>query len=103
MVVEIEVRELRQRRREGEDVYLLDVREPDEVAEWAFPGAVNIPLGKLGSRTGELPQDRRIVVVCHAGIRSAVAAEALSRAGWPAESLTGGALAWIAAERESGQ
>ncbi len=102
MVVEIGMQELRERQRRGDDLYLLDVREPDEVAEWAFPGAVNIPLGELGSRTAELPPDRPIVVVCHAGVRAAAAAEALTRAGWPAESLAGGALAWIADEREPG-
>jgi hypothetical protein len=32
----------------GEDVFLLDVREPDEVEEWAYPIGVNIPLGQLG-------------------------------------------------------
>ena len=99
MVVEIEARELRERLEAGDDIYLLDVREPNEVAEWAFPDAVNIPLGELSSRAGELPQDRRIVVVCHAGVRSAAAAEALTGVGWPAESLAGGALAWIAEER----
>ena len=100
MVVEIEVHQLRTRQQAGDDIFLLDVREPGEVAEWAFPGAANIPLGELEGRTAELPRDRPIVVVCHAGVRSAAAAEALSRHGWPAESLAGGALAWIAAESE---
>ena len=80
----------------GEPLYLLDVREADEVAEWAFPGAVNVPLSELGNRTDELPVDRPIVVVCHAGVRSAAAADALHRAGWPAENLTGGVMAWLA-------
>jgi rhodanese-related sulfurtransferase len=103
MVVEIDAHELRQCLRQGDDLFLLDVREPDEVAEWAFPEASNIPLGQLGARTDELPRDRRIVVVCHAGVRSAAAAEALTTAGWPAESLAGGALAWIADERATGE
>ncbi len=98
MVVEIQPHELRQRLSSGADVYVLDVREPFEVAEWAFPGAVNIPLGELGGRMGELPVGRSIVVVCHAGVRSAAAAEALSNAGWPSESLAGGAVAWISTE-----
>jgi rhodanese-related sulfurtransferase len=90
--------DLRARLSDGEQIFILDVREPDEVAEWAFPGAVNIPLGELGGRTGELPKDRTIVVTCHVGGRSATAAEALSNAGWPAENLAGGAVAWIASE-----
>lgn len=96
MTAEIDPHELRRRLAQGEDLYLLDVREPDEVAEWAFPGAVNIPLGQLGGRTGELPTDRPIVVLCHAGVRSAAAADALVGAGWPAESLAGGTVAWLA-------
>ena len=90
--------ELRGRLAAGEALFLLDVREVDEVHEWAFPGAVNVPLRELGSRTAELPDDRPIVVVCHAGVRSAAAADALRRAGWPAENLAGGVMAWLATE-----
>jgi len=87
--------ELRARLDAGEPIFVLDVREPEEVAEWAFPCAHHIPLGELGERTGELPLDATIVVICHAGVRSAVAAEALTRAGWPATSLVGGVEAWL--------
>jgi sulfur-carrier protein adenylyltransferase/sulfurtransferase len=95
---EVEPDEIRARLAGGEDVFLLDVREPDEVAEWAYPIGINIPLGQLDDRLGELPQGRTIVVACHAGSRSAKAASALSDAGWTAENLTGGALAWAASE-----
>jgi rhodanese-related sulfurtransferase len=92
--------EIRARLSRGEDVFLLDVREPDEVEEWAYPIGVHIPLGQLGARLAELPQDRTIVVACHLGGRSAQAATALSEAGWTAENLTGGAVAWAASEPE---
>ena len=69
--------EIRDRLAQGEEVFLLDVREPDEVEEWAYPIGVNIPLGQLGARVGELPRDTTIVVACHAGGRSAQAATAL--------------------------
>ena len=82
----------------GEDVYLLDVREPDEVAEWAYPVGVHIPMGQLGERLGELPTDRTIVVACAAGNRSATVAAALNERGWAAGSLAGGAIAWAAME-----
>ena len=82
----------------GEDVFLLDVREPDEVEAWAYPIGVNIPLGQLGDRLDELPRDVTVVVACHVGGRSATAAQALSDAGWTAENLTGGAVAWAAGE-----
>lgn len=94
MTGEVQPSELRARMAAGEQIFVLDVREPEEVAEQAFPGAHHIPLGELGERTGELPLEGSIVVVCHAGVRSAVAAVALSRAGWPAESLAGGIAAW---------
>ncbi len=96
---EVEPSEVKARLARGEDVFLLDVREPSEVAEWAYPVGVNIPLGQLGERLGELPpRDVTIVVACHVGGRSAVAAQALSEAGWNAENLTGGAVAWVAGE-----
>jgi len=97
---EVEPDEIRARLARGEDVFLLDVREPDEVAEWAYPVGINIPLGQLGERLDELPSDTTIVVACHLGGRSATAAEALSAAGWGAENLTGGAVAWAASEPE---
>lgn len=90
--------EVKARLARGEDVFLLDVREPDEVAAWAYPIGVNIPLGQLGEHLDELPRDRTIVVACHVGGRSAVAAQALSDAGWVAENLTGGAVAWAAGD-----
>jgi rhodanese-related sulfurtransferase len=90
--------EVRARLSRGEDVFLLDVREPSEVEEWAYPIGVNIPLGQLGDRIGELPAGTTIVVACHAGVRSARAGTALSDAGWTVENLTGGAVAWAATE-----
>ena len=62
---EVEPDEIRARLARGEEVFLLDVREPAEVAEWAYPIGVNIPLGQLGDRLGELPEDVTIVVACH--------------------------------------
>jgi rhodanese-related sulfurtransferase len=99
---EVTPEEVRARLAKGEEVFLLDVREPDEVQEWAYPIGVNIPLGQLSARVDELPQGTTIVVACHAGMRSAQAATALSDAGWTAENLTGGALAWAASEPEPG-
>ncbi len=95
---EVDPDEIRARLSQGEDVFLLDVREPDEVNEWAYPIGINIPLGQLGDRIGELPADKTIVCACHMGGRSAAAANTLSEAGFTAENLTGGALAWAATE-----
>src|SRR6202161_4594047 len=90
---EVEPDEIRARLARGEDVFLLDVREADEVEEWAYPIGVNIPLGQLRDRLDEVPRDVTVVVACHMGGRSATAAQALSEAGWTAENLTGGAVA----------
>lgn len=94
MHTDVEPKALRAMLDAGDEVFVLDVRQDDEVVEWPFPGAHHIPLDELADRTSELPLDEAIVVVCHAGVRSAVAAEALARAGWKASSLVGGVLAW---------
>jgi NADPH-dependent 2,4-dienoyl-CoA reductase/sulfur reductase-like enzyme/rhodanese-related sulfurtransferase len=63
--------------------FLLDVREKNEVAEsGTLPNAVNIPLGELRDRLGELPRDRRILVYCHKGQRGYLAACALKGNGF---------------------
>ena len=98
---EVAPEEIKARIARGEDVFLLDVREPDEVETWAYPIGVNIPLGELGDRLDEVPRDATIVVACHVGGRSAVAAKALTDAGWDAENLTGGAVAWAAGDGEA--
>ena len=95
---EVEPDEVKARIARGEEVFLLDVREPDEVEAWAYPIGVNIPLGQLGERMDEVPRDVTVVVACHMGGRSARAAEALSEAGWTAENLAGGAVAWASGE-----
>ena len=66
------------------DVLLVDVREPEEWTAGHAPGAVHIPLGQLGARYTEIPQDARVYVICRAGSRSNQAAHALAGAGWAA-------------------
>jgi len=92
---EVEPHEVKARLARGEDVVLLDVREHDEVAAWAYPVGMHIPLGELAGRLNEVPRDTTVVVACRSGVRSAQAAQALSEAGWSAENLTGGMLAWV--------
>ena len=75
-------------------VTLIDVREPDEVAAGTLPGAVNIPLGDLPSRVGELDRNQRVVLLCRSGGRSTAAAELLTAAGFgDVVNLAGGMLA----------
>ena len=78
----------------GDDAQLVDVREPDEVAAGSLPGAVNIPLGELAFRLDELVPDRRVVLFCRSGGRSAQAAEFLISRGFDdVINLAGGMLA----------
>jgi rhodanese-related sulfurtransferase len=74
------------------DGFLLDVREPVELAVESVPGAVNIPLGELRSRLGELPRDRDIGVICRSGQRAYTATRALLQHGFKARTLAGGML-----------
>ena len=74
--------------------FLLDVREPDEVAEWSIPGVVNIPLGTLAERLDEVPTDESVVVICAKGARAQSGAEILAAAGRPSAVLVGGMGAW---------
>jgi NADPH-dependent 2,4-dienoyl-CoA reductase/sulfur reductase-like enzyme/peroxiredoxin family protein/rhodanese-related sulfurtransferase/TusA-related sulfurtransferase len=70
--------------------YILDVRNPEELAIGMIDGAINIPLGQLRSRLNEIPQNRRIVVYCQAGQRAYFACRALTQHGFDAVNLSGG-------------
>jgi NADPH-dependent 2,4-dienoyl-CoA reductase/sulfur reductase-like enzyme/rhodanese-related sulfurtransferase len=72
--------------------YILDVREPVELAVENVPGAVNIPLGQLRARLGELPRDREILVVCRSGQRAYSATRVLLQNGFKARNVSGGML-----------
>jgi rhodanese-related sulfurtransferase len=79
----------------GSDGQLIDVREPDEVAAGTLPGAVNIPLGDLENRLGELDRSRPLVLLCRSGGRSTIAAELVTTAGFEdVVNLVGGMLAF---------
>jgi rhodanese-related sulfurtransferase len=82
-----------------DDAWLLDVREDDEWTAGHVPGAVHIPLGQLGARTAEIPQDEIVYVICRSGGRSGRATEALAGAGWQAVNVAGGMQSWAAAGR----
>jgi rhodanese-related sulfurtransferase len=79
--------------------WLLDVREHDEWAAGYAPGARHIPLGELGARSGEIPLDQTVYVICRSGVRSARAAQDLVAAGWSAVNVAGGMRDWAASGR----
>jgi DMSO/TMAO reductase YedYZ molybdopterin-dependent catalytic subunit/rhodanese-related sulfurtransferase len=73
---------------------LLDVREPGEWPAGHVAQALLLPMGQVARHRDDLPQDRRIVVVCRSGGRSAAVAEALRVWGFDAVNLSGGMTAW---------
>jgi glyoxylase-like metal-dependent hydrolase (beta-lactamase superfamily II)/rhodanese-related sulfurtransferase len=79
---------------ERPDLYLLDVREPDEVAEWQIPGVHNIPLGALSLRFDEIPSEMDVVVICAKGARAQQGAELLAEQGRSSRVLEGGMGSW---------
>lgn len=82
--------------KKDEDVFLLDVREPMEYAEFKIPGAVNVPLSNLFSKKAleKIPKDKKVVTICSHGNRSMVATFALAQNGIEATSLEGGMSRW---------
>jgi len=75
-------------------LFLVDVREPDEVAQWQIPGVHNIPLDALVERRGEIPGEKEIVLICAKGTRANQAAELLKEFGVASRVLEGGMAAW---------
>jgi sulfur-carrier protein adenylyltransferase/sulfurtransferase len=93
-VPEITPRDLKARLDRGDDLYILDVREPHEYQICNLGGHL-IPLGDLSKRVSELDSSREIVAHCRSGKRSAEAVEFLQRAGFrKVLNLKGGILAW---------
>jgi glyoxylase-like metal-dependent hydrolase (beta-lactamase superfamily II)/rhodanese-related sulfurtransferase len=83
----------------GSEVQIVDVREPDECVGplGRVPGSVQIPLGALEARAGELSKDKPVVTVCRAGARSAQAIVILKKSGFEdVANLAGGMLRWRA-------
>ncbi len=74
------------------NTFLLDVREPFELSVESIPGTINIPLGKLRARLGELPRDKEIDVICRSGQRAYSAVRILLQKGFKARIVSGGML-----------
>jgi adenylyltransferase/sulfurtransferase len=93
-IPEITPKELKARLDRGDDLYILDVREPHEYKICNLGGHL-IPLGELSRRAAELDSSREIVAHCRSGKRSADAVDFLRKAGFKKIwNLKGGILAW---------
>jgi glyoxylase-like metal-dependent hydrolase (beta-lactamase superfamily II)/rhodanese-related sulfurtransferase len=85
----------------GENLYILDVRTPEEYKSWkiSYDKQVEpslVPLDKLSSaeQIRNIPKDREVITVCSHGMRSKMAAEYLSQLGYNVKSIRGGMVAW---------
>jgi len=91
----ITVEELKAKQDRGEQVTVVDVREPHEWAINEIPGSLKIPLATLPQRMSEIPKDGDVVVHCRSGGRSAQAVEFLRSRGYDnAFNLAGGINRW---------
>ena len=93
---EITATELKQRLDRGDDIQIIDVREPDEYQKARLPNSTHIPLAQVLGRMSEIDDTRETVVHCKMGGRSAKAIEALKGAGFKGRltNLKGGITAW---------
>lgn len=93
---EISATELKQKLDNGDDLQIIDVRQPDEHDFARIPGSKLIPLGEIVSRISEIDSSKDAVIHCKMGGRSAKAIEALNKAGFLGKlfNLRGGITAW---------
>ncbi len=92
---EVDVDQLDDLIAQGEDILLIDVRTPAEIAQGAIPGAEHLPLHLLPVHISQIPSDKKIVFYCRTGARSAQACMFAANQGtsnvW---NLRGGIMAW---------
>ncbi|MEX2414904.1 MAG: rhodanese-like domain-containing protein [Paenibacillaceae bacterium] len=91
----ISPQEMKKRLSQGEALYMIDVREDEEVAAGMIPTAIHIPLGQLPERHEEIQRLDEIILVCRSGNRSGKAYEYLQMLGFTGlKNMTGGMLVW---------
>jgi rhodanese-related sulfurtransferase len=94
-VPQLSPRELQARLDAGEDITIIDVREPWELERASLAGALSIPLGEIPGASSTLDASRCYVLLCHHGMRSELATEWLRNHGFAdVTNLDGGIDAW---------
>lgn len=82
--------------RKDPQLFVLDVRTPQEYAAGHVPGAVNVPYDQVAGRLAEIPRDKDVVIYCRTGRRTGLAAEALGASGYTRLAhLEGDMTAWL--------
>jgi rhodanese-related sulfurtransferase len=79
------------------EIFLLDVREPEEFKDWNIEGSENIPLGQVPESLDRIPKDKEIVTICPAGNRSGMVTLMLQRLGYNVKTMQDGLTAWSSA------
>ena len=82
-----------------ENTIIVDVRRDDEWITGHVTGAIHIPIDDLADRIDQVPQDKKVLFICAAGVRSGLACEVASSMGYDTENLYNiedGTPAWIA-------
>lgn len=95
-VIEIDVRTLQRLIQMDPNLYLVDVRETEELTGplGHIKQAVHVPLGEVLKDPGQFPRNKTLVFICRSGHRSRVAARAVAAKGRVAYTVKGGMLAW---------
>jgi len=96
-IPQVDPAQLQSRLQGGEQIVVIDVREPEEFGQGKIPGAYTIPRGVLeGQVDGRLPRESTVVLYCAGGGRSALAARSLAEMGFDkVENLQGGFSNWV--------
>lgn len=95
MINEIDSESLQTRIASGEDILLVDIRTPAEIAHGAIPDALHLPMHLIPIRISELPKDREVVLYCRSGARSYQACAYMMQQGYDRVlNLRGGIIAW---------
>ena len=95
MVNEIDSESLSKRLGEADDVLLVDIRTPAEMAQGIIPNALQLPMHLIPLRMSELPKDKDVVLYCRSGARSYQACAYMMQQGYGRVlNLRGGIIAW---------
>ena len=84
---------------EPDNTVVVDVRRDDEWVTGHVSGAIHVPIDDLPGRMDEVPQDKKLLFICAAGVRSGLACEIAASMGYDSENLYNiedGTPAWIA-------
>lgn len=93
-VTAISPEEVKARLESGEELYMIDVREDEEIAEGMIPGAKHIRMGDIPDSLDRLDNDKEYIVICRSGNRSGRVCSFLAEHGYTVVNMEGGMLSW---------